>query len=301
MKKVFCLMIVLFSMCSYAQKAVDLGIGLYWADRNIGASSPYDLGDYFRWGETKKYYPNEIKDGYELNDDYPETFHDAARVNWGGKWRMPTAQEIRKMFDECKMEQKQINGKFYFKCTGPNGNSILLPMDKGREFYWSASLTNNVNKAFAARIRTELVDGIVIDGMYRAQYALIRPVTNSIPDENSSAYSKKQSEEVNDLDRVYRTPDEMPEFNVDPMEWIKNNLLYPAAAAESGVEGRVIVRFIVERDGSISNVEVVSTPDPTLSNEAIRLVKSMPKLNPGKKDGQPVRVRMAIPVKFTLR
>ena len=83
-------------------------------------------------------------------------------------------------------------------------------------------------------------------------------------------------------------------------KYIKNNLKYPIIAAENGIEGTVVVGFVIERDGSISNVNVISSPDLGLSREAVRLVKSMPKWNPAMQNGSPVRVKYNVPVKFKL-
>ena len=76
---------------------------------------------------------------------------------------------------------------------------------------------------------------------------------------------------------------------------------YPAVAAENGVQGRVIVNFIVEKDGSISNVQVVRSVDPALDREAVNTVKRMPKWNPGMNNGQPARVKFTLPVTFKLQ
>ena len=94
--------------------------------------------------------------------------------------------------------------------------------------------------------------------------------------------------------------DSMPKFPNDLNKYIKNNLKYPISAAENGIERTVVVGFVIERDGSISNVNVISSPDLGLSREAVRLVKSMPKWNPAMQNGSPVRVKYNVPVKFKL-
>lgn len=83
-------------------------------------------------------------------------------------------------------------------------------------------------------------------------------------------------------------------------EYLSNNVQYPVVAEENGVQGRVIVTFIVEKDGSISNAKVVKAVDPSLDKEAIRLVESMPNWIPGKQNGEPVRVKYTVPVTFRL-
>ena len=95
----------------------------------------------------------------------------------------------------------------------------------------------------------------------------------------------------------------MPQFPGGPsalFEYLSNNLQYPVVAEENGVQGRVIVTFIVEKDGSISNAKVVKAVDPSLDKEAIRLVESMPNWIPGKQNGEPVRVKYTVPVTFRL-
>ena len=82
--------------------------------------------------------------------------------------------------------------------------------------------------------------------------------------------------------------------------YINNNLQYPEKAAENGVQGRVTVKFIVEKDGSISNVEVNRSVDPDLDNEAMRVIKNMPKWNPAKQNGTEVRAYYRVPVLFRL-
>ena len=85
------------------------------------------------------------------------------------------------------------------------------------------------------------------------------------------------------------------------LEYISENLKYPKELAEICVQGRVICSFIVERDGSLSNIKVERKVDPFLDREALRLVKSMPRWKPGKQQGVPVRVRSLLPIKFRLQ
>jgi TonB family protein len=84
-------------------------------------------------------------------------------------------------------------------------------------------------------------------------------------------------------------------------KWLGENISYPAAAYEEGVEGRVTVQFIVEKDGSLSNVQVVRRKHPALDAEAVRVVNEMPKWTPGRNNGQPVRVTYNLPVTFRLQ
>ena len=84
-------------------------------------------------------------------------------------------------------------------------------------------------------------------------------------------------------------------------EFIANNIQYPIVAEENGVQGRVLVSFVIKKDGSLSNVRVVKSVDPALDKEAVRLIKSMPKWSPGKEKGQFVNVKFTVPVTFRLQ
>lgn len=85
------------------------------------------------------------------------------------------------------------------------------------------------------------------------------------------------------------------------MGYLRDNIHYPTVAAENGVQGRVVVGFVVERDGSITDVNILRGVDPSLDREAMRVVKSMPKWIPGKQNGSAVRVKYQVPVSFRLQ
>ncbi|WP_308234274.1 TonB family protein [uncultured Prevotella sp.] len=85
------------------------------------------------------------------------------------------------------------------------------------------------------------------------------------------------------------------------MGYLRDNIKYPTVAAENGVQGRVVVGFVVERDGSITDVKILRGVDPSLDREAMRVVKSMPRWNPGKQNGSAVRVKYQVPVSFRLQ
>ena len=104
--------------------------------------------------------------------------------------------------------------------------------------------------------------------------------------------------------KVFDVVEEMPSFpggNAALMSYLSSNTKYPVVAQENGVQGRVIVSFVVERDGSISDVKVARSVDPSLDREAQRVVKSMPKWKPGKQNGSAVRVKYTVPVVFRLQ
>ncbi len=105
-------------------------------------------------------------------------------------------------------------------------------------------------------------------------------------------------------EKVFDVVEQMPSFPGGPQalfEYLSKNIKYPAVAEENGVQGRVIVTFVVERDGSITDVKVIKSVDPSLDKEASRVVKGMPHWIPGKQNGSAVRVKYTVPVTFTLQ
>lgn len=107
-----------------------------------------------------------------------------------------------------------------------------------------------------------------------------------------------------DEDKVFTSVEQMPEFpggEAALMSWVANHINYPATAQENGVQGRVVVQFVVKKDGSIGEVKVVRSKDPDLDREAVRVVKTFPNFTPGKMNGQPVNVWYTLPVNFKLQ
>ncbi len=92
-----------------------------------------------------------------------------------------------------------------------------------------------------------------------------------------------------------------PGGEAEMYRWISANLVYPPAAAEEGVSGRVVVEFVVGKDGSISNARVVRGRHPALDREALRLIQSMPRWIPGRNNGRVVKVTYTLPVTFRLQ
>lgn len=95
--------------------------------------------------------------------------------------------------------------------------------------------------------------------------------------------------------------EQMPEFNGDLMAYLSENIVYPSMAEENNIEAKVITQFIVEIDGSISNVEIIKKMGWGFDEEALRVVKAMPNWKPGKQNRKPVRVRYTLPVSFKLK
>ena len=178
---------------------VDLGLpnGTLWAKHNVGANKPEANGDYFAWGETEpkeNYTANSYRWAYVENGKIYYTKYntnsangevdnkteldpedDAATVNMGSEWRMPTIDEITELIENCTWQWTKLNGVNGYQVTGPNGNSIFLPASgesamysiglKG--YYWTRSMaftapsfyfpTNGANLYFASDL--EKVNG----------------------------------------------------------------------------------------------------------------------------------------------
>lgn len=114
----------------------------------------------------------------------------------------------------------------------------------------------------------------------------------------STVFAQEANEDVN---KVYEKLEKMPKFpggKPKLVEYLCTNLKYPQEAQENGIHGRVVISFVVERDGSLSNFKVYQSVNPLLDREAMRVVKAMPKWKPGRQKGTPVRVKMTLPISF---
>ncbi len=114
----------------------------------------------------------------------------------------------------------------------------------------------------------------------------------------------EEEEEEVDENYVFVTVEKMPEFPGGTsalLQWIAKNMNYPTIAAENGIQGRVSCTFVVNADGSVSDVEVLRPVDPNLDKEAIRVLSKLPKFIPGEQRGKPVRVKYSVPVRFRLQ
>lgn len=108
---------------------------------------------------------------------------------------------------------------------------------------------------------------------------------------------------VSDKEKVYQVVEQQPSFpggREELFKYLAYNVRYPIDAAKNKIEGRVLVTFVVEHDGSISNVNVANSVYPSLDKESIRVVSGMPKWIPGKANGKTIRVKYTIPITFRL-
>lgn len=110
--------------------------------------------------------------------------------------------------------------------------------------------------------------------------------------------------EIKDEDLIFKIVEEKPIFpggQAEMMKYISKNLIYPQIAKEIGIQGRVIVSFVIEKDGSLTNIKVAKDIGGNCGEEAVRIIKSMPKWTPGKNKGKVVRTQISIPIIFSLR
>lgn len=106
-------------------------------------------------------------------------------------------------------------------------------------------------------------------------------------------------------DEPFLSAETMPSFQggtlMDFRNWVQGKIRYPQIAQENGISGRVVLQFVIERDGRLTNIVVLQTPDRSLSEEAIRVLNQSPKWSPGKQRNQAVRVKYTLPVDFRIQ
>lgn len=133
-----------------------------------------------------------------------------------------------------------------------------------------------------------------------------RAIKMNIPKEPEGygiRYVPVQEEPVEE-NTVYEVVDNMPEFPggmIALMDFIENNIQYPVETQKKGMQGRVVVQFIVDEDGCIIEPNIVRSVEPFLDEEALRIIKILPKWKPGTLYGKPVKVKFTVPVAFKLK
>ncbi len=129
-----------------------------------------------------------------------------------------------------------------------------------------------------------------------------RNVTRTLKEEVVVEKPVEKPKEVHE--EIFKSVEQMPQFpggDAALMKYLSSHINYPPMAAENNVQGKVILQFVVEKDGRVGEVKVARSVDKDLDKEAIRVVKSLPKFTPGRQNGQPVRVWYTLPVTFKLQ
>ncbi len=180
-----------------AGEAVDLGLSVYWASCNLGASKPEEDGGYYAWGETNNketyteanysYYDSSTTQFTFIGENISNTEYDAAKVNLGNNWRMPTKDEYQELVEKCTWEWTQINNVNGYKVIGSNGNSIFLPASGFRSsvivsynsqlLYWSSNMPKDLlDKAYPLEARSSYRPTYTGSAECRYWGGTIRPV-----------------------------------------------------------------------------------------------------------------------------
>ena len=188
---------------------------------------------------------------------------------------------------------------------GKGGGNIVIPISKlGLSFSYNITANGSIYiKIDNVKMKEEKItwqtnpDGVILEDLFfqlQSDSLKYDELVNWNPNEES-VYN-----EVNEIDKV----DEKPSFpggESAMKSYLNSNVNYPVVAQENGVQGRVIVESIIEKDGSMSDVKVIRSVDPSLDREALRVVKAMPKWTPAKLKGIPVRTKCTTPVVFRLQ
>ena len=188
---------------------------------------------------------------------------------------------------------------------GKGGGNIVIPISKlGLSFSYNITANGSIYiKIDNVKMKEEKItwqtnpDGVILEDLFfqlQSDSLKYDELVNWNPNEES-VYN-----EVNEIDKV----DEKPSFpggESAMKSYLNSNVKYPDVAQENGVQGRVIVESFIEKDGSMSDVKVIRSVDPSLDREALRVVKAMPKWTPAKLKGIPVRTKCTTPVVFRLQ
>jgi protein TonB len=150
---------------------------------------------------------------------------------------------------------------------------------------------------------------VIVDNVDSTDKQMI--ANSALDSSNTNRPVDKNIDQVTDSDPVVPTDPEpfiiLPEMPVFPggpnalMKYINDNIIYPSSAVDNGIEGKVILRFVVWTDGSVRRIEILRGADPLLDQEAVRVISQMPKWKPGKNNGTPAAVWFSVPVTFRLK
>jgi uncharacterized protein (TIGR02145 family) len=195
MKKLLLVSVLLCALCSCNSRKeyewVDLGLSVRWATCNVGASSPWDSGNYYAWGEIstkpEEDYGGSVSYRKSRGDIGGNSSRDAATANWGGNWRLPTKDEFQELIDNCDWTWTTLNGHKGYKVTSKkNGNSIFLPAAgycfDGKHWrggriggYWSSTPYNGYVDESSYSLRFD-EENLNVSAILRCSGHSVRPV-----------------------------------------------------------------------------------------------------------------------------
>lgn len=176
-----------------------------------------------------------------------------------------------------------------------------------------ATITNNFN-VLPLKRRIMMMNKQASNPLARFKYLLFVPLAIALLAMNNTTIranvqkkvvkTTKTTKEADASNKVYEVVEQMPSFpggDAAMMKYLAENIKYPVSAQKAKEQGRVVVQFIVEKDGAVTGVKTVRSVTPVLDAEAVRVIKAMPKWTPGRQGGQPVRVKYNVPVSFRLQ
>lgn len=176
-----------------------------------------------------------------------------------------------------------------------------------------ATITNNFN-VLPLKKRIKMMNKQTSNSLARFKYLLFVPLAIALLAMNSTTIranvqkkvvkTTKTTKKADASNKVYEVVEQMPTFpggDAALMKYLAENIKYPVSAQKAKEQGRVVVQFIVEKDGAVTSVKTVRSVAPALDAEAVRVIKAMPKWTPGRQGGQPVRVNYNVPVSFRLQ
>lgn len=158
-------------------------------------------------------------------------------------------------------------------------------VEESRELLSQQELNSSTAQISIATMETGNTEGVDIAEVLKEQ----RQITNQPP------------QEPNQIHEIVEIMPQFPGGTSELMRYLSANMKYPTIAAENNIEGRVVLKFVVGKDGSISNIQVIRPLDPSCDKEAVRVVRSMSKWIPGMQNGHPVAVYFTLPVLFKLQ
>ncbi|MBD8348334.1 energy transducer TonB [Dysgonomonas sp. HGC4] len=158
-------------------------------------------------------------------------------------------------------------------------------VEESRELLSQQELNSSTAQISIATMETGNTEGVDIEEVLKEQ----RQITNQPP------------QEPNQIHEIVEIMPQFPGGTSELMRYLSANMKYPTIAAENNIEGRVVLKFVVGKDGSISNIQVIRPLDPSCDKEAVRVVRSMSKWIPGMQNGHPVAVYFTLPVLFKLQ
>ena len=199
--------------------------------------------------------------------------------------------------------RKSVGDQLFSMANNFNYQSLkkrIRMMTKNKSSQWNTLralvVVPVIALALLAFANTKSVAAVAIN-----QQAKVTPTSQVV---KANAEAQVTDESAPQSKKVYRSVDQMPQFpggEAGLMRYLQSNINYPANAAMNNIGGRVILQFVVEKDGHIGEVKVVRSIDPEIDAEAVRVVKSLPDFIPGRQDGEPVAVWYTIPVSFKVQ